>query len=205
MMVGLLSSETIELPSYQVVRRQRILDAAKLLLRGNDYESIQIRDVASEANVALGTLYRYFSSKEHLYAYVVYDWAVPFSSQNETWNLKLNTTQRVTQRLRMALAAFEKQPNFYKAIIVLRSTSDPDVSALMQQLGEVLEEPIRADFSMLDPEEAADVTAMVWCVLMDLVARLASGDKTMVEANRILDRFVSMIELRLEQVESERG
>lgn len=204
-MVGLLSSETIELPSYQVVRRQRILDAAKLLLRGNDYESIQIRDVASEANVALGTLYRYFSSKEHLYAYVVYDWAVPFSSQDETWTLKLNTTERVTKRLRMALAAFEKQPNFYKAIIVLRSTSDSDVSALMQQLGEVLEEPIRADFSMLDPEEAADVTAMVWCVLMDLVARLASGDKTMVEANRILDRFVSMIGLRLEQVESERG
>jgi AcrR family transcriptional regulator len=205
MMVGLLSSETITLPSYQLVRRQRILDAAKLLLRANDYESIQIRDVASEANVALGTLYRYFSSKEHLYAYVVYDWAVPFSARDESWALNLNTTQRITQRLRMALAAFEKQPNFYKAIIVLRSTSDPEVSALMQRLGEVLEKPIRADFSMLDPEEAADITAMVWCVLMDLVARLASGDKTMVEANRILDRFVAMIGLRLEQLEAGRA
>lgn len=80
-MAGQLSGETLELPAYQLVRRQRILDAAKSLLKVNDYESIQIRDVAAEANVALGTLYRYFSSKEHLYAYVVHDWAVPLGTR----------------------------------------------------------------------------------------------------------------------------
>lgn len=204
-MAGQLSGETTELPAYQAVRRQRILDAAKALLRANDYESIQIRDIATESKVALGTLYRYFSSKEHLYANVVYDWSVPFSSGDQNWGPELSATERVTRRLRNALTAFEKQPNFYKAMIMLRSTSDPEVSLILHQLGEMLEEPIRADFSMLEPEEAADITVMVWCVLMDLVARLATGDKTMAEAHRIVDRFVKMVGLRLGQVEAERG
>ncbi|MFJ6415591.1 TetR/AcrR family transcriptional regulator [Paeniglutamicibacter sp. NPDC091659] len=202
-MAGQLSGETLELPAYQLVRRQRILDAARSLLKVNDYESIQIRDVAAEANVALGTLYRYFSSKEHLYAYVVHDWAVPLGDSNQSWAEGLSATDRVRQLLRMALTAFERRPNFYKAILVLRSTSDPEVSLLMHQLGEVLEAPLRQEFSMLEPEEAGDITAMVWCVLMDLVARLAAGDKTMDEAHRIADRFVRMVGLRLQEAASD--
>lgn len=202
-MAGLLSGERTELPAYQKLRRQRILDAAKSLLRNQEYESIQIRDVAAEANVALGTLYRYFSSKEHLYANVVYDWSVPFSATELSQVEDVGTIETVSLRLRMALSAFERRPNFYKAILMLRSTNDPDVSVLMQQLGTVLEEPILSDLSMLPLDEASDITAMIWCVLMDLVARLLSGDKTMDEALRISDRFVQMVGLRLQQFEAE--
>ncbi|MCC9195576.1 helix-turn-helix domain-containing protein [Arthrobacter sp. zg-Y820] len=203
-MVRQLTRETTELPAYQVERRQRILDAAKKLLRVSDYDSIQIRDVASTANVALGTLYRYFSSKEHLYANVVYDWGVPFNSADQGWAQGLRTTERVARRLKQALAAFERQPNFYKAILMLRTSSDPEVRDLMEQLVLVLEEPFHADFSTLSPDEAADVTAMVWAVLMDLVSRVLAGNKTVPEATRVLDRFVAMIGLRLEQAEAER-
>jgi AcrR family transcriptional regulator len=193
-----LSGDTLDLPAYQVMRRQRILDAAKALLRECDYESIQIRDVAAAANVALGTLYRYFPSKEHLYANVVYNWALPFGAADQSWSEGLDATERVNHRLRMALSAFEKQPNFYKAIFGLRTSSDPEVSALMRQLGDALEGPIRADLSVLDPEEAADITVMVWSVLMDLVSRVSGGHNTIAEAHRIVDRFVQLIGLRLQ-------
>ena len=56
-------------------RRDRIVDAGLALLAERDYERIQVRDVAEEANVALGTLYHYFSSKEHLFAEVLVRWA----------------------------------------------------------------------------------------------------------------------------------
>lgn len=201
-MVRQLTRETMDLPAYQVERRQRILDAAKNLLRANEYESIQIRDVASEANVALGTLYRYFSSKEHLYADVVYDWSVPFGAADEAVPDSFSTTERVAQRLRQALAAFQKRPNFYQTILMLRTSSDPDVRELMQQLVLLLEEPLRADFSTLSPDEAADITAMVWAILMDMVGRLLAGNQTLEDANRVLVRFVKMIGLRLDQVEA---
>jgi AcrR family transcriptional regulator len=47
-------------------RRKRILDATLALASRGGYEAVQMRTVAEQANVALGTLYRYFPSKIHL-------------------------------------------------------------------------------------------------------------------------------------------
>jgi len=47
-------------------RRKRILDATLALASKGGYEAVQMRTVAEQANVALGTLYRYFPSKIHL-------------------------------------------------------------------------------------------------------------------------------------------
>lgn len=47
-------------------RRQRILDATLLLASEGGFDAVQMRTVAERADVALGTLYRYFPSKIHL-------------------------------------------------------------------------------------------------------------------------------------------
>ena len=50
----------------QAARRRRVLDATLALADKGGFEAVQMRDVAAEAGVALGTVYRYFSSKERL-------------------------------------------------------------------------------------------------------------------------------------------
>src|SRR5262252_10844841 len=47
-------------------RRKRILDATLALASKGGYDAVQMREVAEHADVALGTLYRYFPSKIHL-------------------------------------------------------------------------------------------------------------------------------------------
>jgi TetR/AcrR family transcriptional regulator, cholesterol catabolism regulator len=47
-------------------RRKRILDATLILASRGGYDAVQMREVAERADVALGTLYRYFPSKIHL-------------------------------------------------------------------------------------------------------------------------------------------
>ena len=47
-------------------RRTRILDATLGLASQGGYDAVQMRAVAERADVALGTLYRYFPSKIHL-------------------------------------------------------------------------------------------------------------------------------------------
>ncbi len=47
-------------------RRQRILDATYDLATSGGFDAVQMRAVAEQADVALGTLYRYFPSKIHL-------------------------------------------------------------------------------------------------------------------------------------------
>ena len=50
----------------QVERRSRILDTTIALATQGGYDAVQMRAVAEQAEVALGTLYRYFPSKVHL-------------------------------------------------------------------------------------------------------------------------------------------
>ncbi|KAA1416392.1 TetR/AcrR family transcriptional regulator [Nocardioides humilatus] len=47
-------------------RRKRILDATYDLAKDGGFDAVQMRAVAEQADVALGTLYRYFPSKIHL-------------------------------------------------------------------------------------------------------------------------------------------
>src|SRR3954466_2331032 len=54
------------IPASQLARRERILDAAMELATEGGYDAVQMREVAERADVALGTLYRYFPSKVHL-------------------------------------------------------------------------------------------------------------------------------------------
>ena len=47
--------------------------AVRLAEQGG-FEAVRLRDVASHAGVALGTLYRYFGSKDHLMASALLAW-----------------------------------------------------------------------------------------------------------------------------------
>jgi AcrR family transcriptional regulator len=47
-------------------RRRRILDATVEIASRGGFDAVQMRAVAQDADVALGTLYRYFPSKIHL-------------------------------------------------------------------------------------------------------------------------------------------
>jgi AcrR family transcriptional regulator len=54
------------LAKSQAARRRRVLDATLALAADGGFDAVQMRDVAAAADVALGTVYRYFASKERL-------------------------------------------------------------------------------------------------------------------------------------------
>jgi AcrR family transcriptional regulator len=53
-------------------RRERILESASRLFAGGRFDEVLMEEVARAAGVGKGTLYRYFSDKEELYAAVVF-------------------------------------------------------------------------------------------------------------------------------------
>jgi AcrR family transcriptional regulator len=57
----------VALAGPPIDKRERILAAAGSLFSQNDYASVPMDDIASEAGVAKGTLYNYFGSKDTLY------------------------------------------------------------------------------------------------------------------------------------------
>jgi len=61
-----VAQEEGALARNQAARRRRVLDATLALADQGGFDAVQMRDVATEAGVALGTVYRYFESKERL-------------------------------------------------------------------------------------------------------------------------------------------
>src|SRR5258707_3014533 len=60
--------------SRQLVRRAKLIEAVIDLVREVGPGAVQMRDVAERSGTALGTVYRYFGSKEHLLATALCDW-----------------------------------------------------------------------------------------------------------------------------------
>src|SRR5690606_28450816 len=62
------------LTASQAARRDRVIRTALELGAKGGYDAVQMRAVAASAGVALGTIYRYFSSKDHLLAAAMVEW-----------------------------------------------------------------------------------------------------------------------------------
>ena len=60
------ASPAPKLVASQLRRMRRIVDAAVELAEQGGFEAVRLRDVAERSDVALGTLYKYFRSKEDI-------------------------------------------------------------------------------------------------------------------------------------------
>jgi AcrR family transcriptional regulator len=183
------------LPAHQRRRRERIVTAAlELLEQGEEYERIQIRDVAERAEVALGTLYRYFTSKEHLYAAVLLEWSETFRFKSERGDRGAGSDEaRLRLRLRRAIRAFERRPQFLRAEILLETSNDENARALFQRFADRHQDVMRAALHDVAPQDAA---AIVETTSMVMAARLRSwalGRATIADVHASVDRTIDLI------------
>lgn len=158
--------DVFALRTEQRERRQRIIDAAANLMVETDYDRIQVKDVADHAGVALGTLYRYFNSKDHLFACALRSWSSSFGDR-----LRLSptgsTVDRVRAVYRRAARAFERQPRVYRVIMQVQSSADPhatdEFGSFARRQSDVFARAL--DTSALGEPTRADVTAVMSAVL----------------------------------------
>src|SRR5437879_10923380 len=101
----------------QAARRSCALEAALALGANGGYDAVQMRDVATTAGVALGTIYRYFSSKDHLLAETLVEWAAELGTKVSRKPPKgERVSDRVVDVLRRATRAMEIQPKLSEAV-----------------------------------------------------------------------------------------
>jgi AcrR family transcriptional regulator len=185
-----------ELPAWQLARRERIVDAAAQLLAGQDYDHVQIRDVAQSAGVALGTLYRYFSSKEHLYAAVLERWAAAGEALDAR-SADLGGEERIRVRVRRVIRAFERQPRYYKLQSLLLNSADPNVEALLDRFTTSATSWLVHDLAVLGEAEAADVADMVWSIISTMLTGAVYRGRPMADVYRVCDGFLDLLAPRL--------
>src|SRR3954464_7800768 len=102
----------------QRARRRRILQAAAELATEGGFDAVQMREVAERADVALGTLYRYFPSKIHLLVSVLADEMDELHDRLRAASAGPESpADRVFGVLQRAVRALGRNPSLYGAVV----------------------------------------------------------------------------------------
>jgi TetR/AcrR family transcriptional regulator, cholesterol catabolism regulator len=135
----------------QSERRQRILDAATALASRGGYEAVQMRDVAERADVALGTLYRYFPSKVHLLVTLMHEQTGELTNRLDRRPPRGETAdERVLEVLTRATRALQRDPQLADAMIRALMFADASAAAEVNAVNSIMTEAIIA--SIRGPE-----------------------------------------------------
>jgi AcrR family transcriptional regulator len=117
-------------------RRKRILDATMLLASKGGFDAVQMRAVAESADVALGTLYRYFPSKIHL---LVSALGRQFEETEGTLGRKPipgdTPADRVSFVLSRATRSMQKEPQLTEALTRAFMFADSSVAGEIHVVG----------------------------------------------------------------------
>lgn len=189
------------LSAEQLDRRRRIVDAAFELGAERGYDAVQMRDVSASANVSLATIYRYFTSKDHLLAAAMTEWTAKLQGRVAQSPPRGDTAaDRLVDVLRRACRAMARQPKLSAALVRALSSSDAGVQRSATEVqGQIaaMAEPILAD---LDPGVRSDILAVLGHVWYSTLVAWASGrsdfDVVMVELERAVRVLVEPHERR---------
>jgi AcrR family transcriptional regulator len=164
------------LTAAQQARRDRIVDAGLTLLAERAYDKIQVKDVAEEANVALGTLYHYFSSKEHLFAEVLVRWAGTLRTYISRNPLRGPTdTQRLTQVINRSVRAFQRQPSLARLVATLETSADPFATEILARLAQTTNDIYLEAIQDVDRDTAQRIVGVVDAVLASRLRSWVAG------------------------------
>ncbi len=159
--------DTARLTDKQAKRRSDVIAAALDLAAEGGYEGVQMRDVASSADVALGTVYHYFSSKDHLLAASMIELLGGLEkSVAKTPAAGPATLDRVLDLLQRITGAMASNQNISSALISGLVAEGEEVAACQEELHEtfeaVLETAFAADFPVDDRRRIIRALEHVW-------------------------------------------
>ena len=196
-----MDPETTTLTKSQAARRERVIRAALDLGASGGYDAVQMRDVATSAGVALGTIYRYFSSKDHLLAAAMVEWTHDLERRVGQRPPKGDTTtERVSDVLRRATRAMEKEPKLSEAVVTALLSPDRGAAACQEDvaasMNRIMSLALGDDF---DPEFKVNATRTLGHVWFSALIGWVNGwsgmekvaDELEVATHLVLDQYAS--------------
>lgn len=154
-------------------RRKRILDATLALASKGGYDAVQMRAVAERADVAVGTLYRYFPSKVHLLVSALAREFEQFEGKRKPLAGK-SPEERMHTLLSQITRMMQRDPLLTEAMTRAFMFADASAAAEVDRVGKVMDRVFARAMNDGDPTERqlgiARVISDVW--LSNLVAWL---------------------------------
>ncbi len=151
-------------------RRGRMVDAAVELAAAGGYESVQMRDVASRAEVALGTLYRHFPSKDHLLLEALTEQATALRDRMAQRPPEgAVPAERMADVLRRATRALARRPDLTAALVTALTSPEAGTASHKYAVETVLRSIITTAIDggdVADPDGVVRILGYVWLAVL---------------------------------------
>jgi TetR/AcrR family transcriptional regulator, cholesterol catabolism regulator len=167
-----------KLVASQLRRMRRIVDAAVELAERGGFDAVRLRDVAERSDVALGTLYKYFRSKEDILLFAFDEGVTRLEQSLAARPAEGGSAQeRVTAFFRRATRGLLRKPDLGGALIRAMSGSEREtaqqIAASNRRIARMIVASLRDEPSLLlasleefapsaDERELADALTGVW-------------------------------------------
>ncbi|ANY22140.1 MULTISPECIES: cholesterol catabolism transcriptional regulator KstR [Gordonia] len=148
-------------------RRRRILDATLALASKGGYDAVQMRTVADKADVAVGTLYRYFPSKVHLLVTALAREFERVESKVDRSQLRGDTAiDRLRHVLDMITFAMQRDPLLTEAMTRAFMFADASATAEVDQVAGIIDRLLAG--AIVDNGEPTEEDLAIARVLSDV-------------------------------------
>jgi AcrR family transcriptional regulator len=176
----------------QIARRARVLDAVvQLVSAGADHE-IQMREIADRSGVALGTIYRYFSSKDHVMAAALVEWTRGLEARVRSRTAPGGAPAgQLIEIIRSALRAYQRSPSFARVLIHVANSSDPVASDTYRSLGSVVYAAF--DAPGLDGDTREQVLVLIGALWYQQLVEWANGRRSIDDVRTSLELAVRFL------------
>ena len=183
-------------------RRKRILDATIALASKGGFDAVQMRAVAERADVALGTLYRYFPSKIHL---LVSALAREFENANANFDRRPipgeTPPDRVMYVLGRTTRSLQRDPNLTEALTRAFMFADASVANEIHVVGmhvtrmlmRALKDPETPSDEIEPTEEDIAIAKVIGDVWLASLVQWVTGRASAVDVSRSMETAVRLL------------
>ena len=179
-------------------RRKRILDATYDLARDGGFDAVQMRAVADTAEVALGTLYRYFPSKIHL---LVSALAREFERNEAAFREATipgdTAAERVIHVMKRTTRGLQGDPKLTEALTRAFMFADASVAAEIHTVGmlltSMLTQAMLPDDDHVPTDRDVAIARVIGDVWLSALVAWVTGRSTAAETGAHLETAVGLL------------
>ncbi|MGW1997315.1 TetR/AcrR family transcriptional regulator [Embleya sp. NPDC001921] len=123
--------------------RRRAIDATRDLAAAGGYDSVQMRDVVRLSRLSSATIYRHFSSKDHLLAATHLEWIAALERSDAARPDGTDAAERVCAILHNTCRTMARHPRLTAALIHALGSSDPGVGDCHREINRIMNDMFR--------------------------------------------------------------
>jgi len=181
-------------------RRDLILDTAVSLVEERGPDGFQVREVVERSGVALGTIYRYFPSKDHLIAE-----ALDRATSDLRERLAVATrdgqgadpAERIAVLLRIVAESIERRPGNARASLQLMLSADPIAEVAQHDFRDAFGAALEIALADVEPSLATDLGVAASSLLTEHVVAVATGRPSVGGTDLQMERGIRVLQLAI--------